>query len=54
MRKKVKCIQWKPFVNKDPAEFQFTIEKPEVKISGGILGFGGTNQIWYTLKSNIV
>jgi len=30
------------------------VEKPEVKMSGGIFGIGGINQIWYTVRSNLV
>lgn len=50
----MKCIQFRPYVNKDISAFTFTVEKPEVKVIGGILGFGGINQIWYTVRSSLI
>jgi hypothetical protein len=38
---------------RDVEKFQVVIDKPEIRRSGGIFGFGGVNKLWFAMRNNI-
>ena len=52
-RKKVKCQKIEKFLPRSGDKFQVMIDKPEIKKSGGIFGFGGVNKLWFSMRNNV-